>query len=56
MTVCETWVGQETKEPEEEQGEEEAEDSLGDGDDIDSWMLPCPTFIALMSVGVCCSP
>ena len=54
-TVREMWYGQETKDPDEEQGEDEAEGSLEDGDDIDPWMLPCSTFIALMIVGVCCS-
>ena len=55
MTVWEMRVGQETKDPDEEQGEEEVEDLLEDGDDINPWMLPCPTLIVLMCVGVCCS-
>src|SRR5579863_5197897 len=54
-TAWETRYGQETKEPDEEQGEDEAEDSLEEGDDIILWTLFCPTFILLIIVGVCCS-
>src|SRR5579863_8242729 len=53
-TDWETRYGQDTKEPDEEQGDE-VDDSLEDGDDIDPWTHPCPTFIVLISVGVCCS-
>jgi len=55
MTVWEKGMGQETKESDEEQGEEGVEDSMDDGDDINPWMLPGPTLIVLICIGVCSS-